>query len=300
VGLNLLITGGSGLMGSNMARLVASQFSVYAAYCSHPVQIPGVRTMYLNIKDRQGTLFAINKIKPELIIHAAALANVDYCEQHPPEAWAINVEGTYNVALAANSVEAKLIYISTDSVFDGERGMYAETDTPHPINTYAKTKLEGEARVQNLAPDSLIIRTSFYGWSVRDERSLAEQIVRDLRAGKSRQGFADIFFSPVYIDNLVEVLIEMYHINMAGIYNVAGSGRCSKYHFGKEIAAEFGLDGSLMQPGSITEADLIAPRPRDLSLDVSKVSREITTPLQGVREGIKRFKEAEAGAKSSR
>jgi len=290
---NIFITGGSGLLGSNIAKLASSQFEVHASYYSHPINIAGCKFVHLDIRDREQTLSLFREIKPRLVVHAAALADVDGCEEYPQEARAINVKGTENVSVATCDIKAKLIYISTDSVFDGERGMYKEEDTPRPVNEYAKNKLEGERIVQRLVPDSIIVRTAFYGWNLRDEHSLAEQIIRDLREGKSRRGFSDVFFSPIFTDNLIEVLIEMYRNSLAGVYHVAGSECCSKYHFSQEVARTFGFDTNLIQPGSITETSLKAPRPRDISLDVSKVSGEIYTRLLEVKEGIELFKELE-------
>ena len=297
---SLLITGGSGLLGSNLARLALSRFEVYATYRSHPAHIPGCEFVCLDIRDKEQTLSVFKKIKPQLVIHAAASAKVDYCEEHHQETWAINVVGTESVVMAASEIKAKLIYISTDSVFDGEHGMYREKDTPYPVNTYARTKLEGERAVQRLAPDSIIARTAFYGWSLREERSLAEWVVSSLREGKDLKMFTDVFFSPIFTSNLAEALIEMYQRSLRGLYHVAGSERCSKYHFGQEIARVFELDSGLIQPGSIIEAGLKAPRPKDISLDVSKASGEIDTQLLDVNEGIKQFKEEEDKIKALR
>ncbi len=280
-------------MGSNIARLTNSQFKVYATYNSYPCEIPGCEFVRLDITDREQVLALLREINPNLVIHAAALTNVDYCEEHPLEAWTINVEGTENVVLASKEVGAKVLYISTDSVFDGKEGMYAEEDAPHPLNIYAKTKLEGEQRVLHWLLDSIIVRTAFYGWSLRGDRSLAEWVVNNLRDGKPLKMFTDIFFSPIFVSNLTEALIEIYHLDLAGVYHVAGRERCSKYHFGQEVARAFEMSGSYIQPCSIKEVGLKAPRPRDVSLGISQVSGKIKTRLLDVREGIERFKEAE-------
>ena len=177
----LLVTGGSGLLGSNIARTAAQDFDVHATYHSRCSQMPKITFVQLDIRDKQQVGSVLKRIEPDLVIHAAALVNVDYCETHPEESWAINVEGTENVALVSKEVDAKMIFISTDSVFDGEKGMYAEEDVPHPLNMYARTKLEGERRVLHCLPDSTIVRTAFYGWSLHNGISLAEWVVGSLR-----------------------------------------------------------------------------------------------------------------------
>lgn len=289
----LLITGGSGLLGSNIARMTAKDFEVCATYNSHPSQIPGCDFAPLDIRDEKQVISVFKRIKPKLVIHAAALVNVDYCEDHPKEAWSINVKGTENVALASKEVGAKLGYISTDSVFDGEKGMYTEEDVPQPLNVYAKTKLEGEITVQRWLPDSIIVRTAFYGWSLHNKLSLAEWVVNELRAGKTLKMFTDVFFSPIFVDNLIEVIVEMYRKGLSGIYHVGGRERCSKYMFGQEIAQAFGLDSNYIQPYAIAEAGLKACRPKDVFLDIDKVSRAVDTRLLSVKEGITWFKDCE-------
>jgi len=289
----ILITGGSGLLGSNIARIAARDFEVYATYSSHPSQIPACHFMPLDIRDRQQVLSLLKNIKPAVVIHTAGLVNVDYCEEHEEEARLINVDGTETITLAAKEIGAKLIFISTDSVFDGEKGMYTEADTPHPLTVYARTKLEAEQRVQKWLPDSIVARTVFYGWSLHSKQNLAEWVVNSLRAGREISMWTDAYFTPMLANNLAEVLLEMSRRNLSGIYHVAGSERCSKYAFGQEVARVFGLDEKLVKPAVISSAELRAHRPRDPSLDTNKISGVVDARLLGIREGIAWFKELE-------
>jgi len=295
----LLITGGSGFLGSNIVRMAAEDFEVFATYNSSLKQMPECRFVPLDIRDKQQVLSTFEEIKPTLVIHTAALADVDYCEGHANEAWMTNVRGTENVALAAKRIGAKMVYISTDSVFDGKKGMYVEEDVPCPLNVYAMTKRGGEERVQHWLPDGIIVRAAFYGWgpSDSDRMSLVEWMISGLRQGKTLKMFTDVFFSPIFIDNLVEAMIELYRKGLGGIYHVGGGERCSKYAFGQEIAQAYGLDKSLIQPSSIAEVGLRAPRPKDISLDITKISEVINTRLLNVKEGITRFKDLEHSAK---
>jgi len=293
----MLITGGSGLLGSNTARIAAEEFEVYATYNSHPSEIEGCQFLPLDIRDKQQVISLLKQIKPAVVIHTAGLVNVDYCEEHEDEARMINMAGTENVALASKETGAKLIFISTDSIFDGNRGMYTEEDIPHPLTVYARTKLEAEKKVQRLLPESIIARTVFYGWNLHSKKSLAEWVVDGLREGKRLRMWTDAFFTPMLANNLAEVLIDMYRHNLSGVYHVAGSERCSKYAFGLEVARAFGLDENLIEPSSIDEADLKAHRPKDPSLDTTRVARAINARLLGVKEGIARFRELEHSVK---
>ena len=245
-------------------------------------------------------LSVFERVKPDLVIHTAGLVNVDYCEEHEDEAWVINVDGTENVAMAAKEVGAKLVYISTDSVFDGKKGMYTEEDVPHPHTVYARTKLAGEERVRHWLPDSIIVRTAFYGWSLHSKKSLAEWVVNSLREGKKLRMWNDAFFTPTLVNNLAEVLLAMYRQCLSGIYHVGGRERCSKYAFGLELARAFGLNGNCIEPSSMDEAGFRAPRPRDPSLDSTRVSRAVNTRLLGIQEGVAWFKELECSPKDDR
>lgn len=287
----ILITGGSGLLGSTLARVAQKNFHVFATYHQHPLNIPGCQFVPLDMTNPARVASTVETINPEIVFHTAALAKVDYCETHSLEAWAANVEGTDNIARAAETTRAKLVYISTDSVFNGEKGMYVEDDLTHPLNVYASTKLEGEKKVSRYAPAAVIVRTAFYGWNIHAGTSFGEWIVTSLREGKTLNMFTDAIFSPILADNLAEVLLELGTSDATGLFHVGGPEKCSKYDFGQEVAAMFGFRRELVQPSTLAEASLTARRAKDLSLDSAKVRRTIQTPILGVREGISRFKE---------
>jgi len=290
----LLITGGSGFLGSNIALMVSRDFEVFAAYNSHPHRLMGCTLLLLDIRDKGQVLSVFKEIKPDLVIHTAALVDVDYCEGHYEEAFAVNVDGARNVALASKGVGAKMVYISSDSVFDGGKGMYAEEDVPCPINIYAKTKIEGEKAAQDLLPDCIVVRTAFYGWHPISSStlSLAEWIVSGLREGRILSMFTDVFFSPIFVNNLVEVLLEMHHSGLNGVYHLGGARRCSKFEFGQEIAKAFGLNKDYIQPSDVAKASLKAPRPRDISLDIGKISQtgNIHMRLFDFEDGVALFR----------
>lgn len=227
----------------------------------------------------------VNAIKPNLIIHTAGLANVDACENNKHDALNINVRGTENIAMSSNNVGAKLVYISTDSVFDGTKGDYIETDATKPLNIYAISKLAGEHRIMHLAPDSIIVRTAFYGLS-RYDSGLAKWILDSILRGKCINMFTDTIFTPIYVDNLTEVIMSMYHNNLNGIYHVGGSEACSKSYFGRVIADAFGFNKNLVRPISIDEAQLVATRPKNTSLNTDKVQVVQDVKLMDVRAGI--------------
>ena len=285
-----LITGGTGLLGGNLARMASSRAEVWATHCDHPVPIPGCESTPLDLRDGDQVAAAVRRICPEVIIHTSALTNVDYCQQHLEEAWAINAVGSGAIASAAAEAGARLVYISTDAVFQGDRGGYREHETARPINHYAASKLAGEVQARRYLPAALVVRTTIYGWNARDKQSLAEWIREGLMQGQTLPLFTDVFFTPILANDLADALFDLIDLKATGIYHVAGSERCSKYAFGKILAEVFGLDPSEIRQVSVAQADLAAPRPRDPSLCVDKAQVALGRPLPDVRQGLMRFK----------
>ncbi len=286
----MFVTGISGLLGSNLAYMASRGFEVYGSYNANPVNISGCTCFKLDITDRNRVLEAIDSIKPDLIIHCAANTNVDYCEMNSANAWNQNVVGSDNIAYASCRNNSFLIYISTDSVFDGANGNYTEEDLPNPVNYYALTKYKGECVLRRYDLDYLIARTNIYGWNFLNKNSFAEWIIKSLQEQNKITLFKDVYFSPIFVNNLAEVLMDLYKKNVCGVYHISGSERCSKLRFG-EIAAElFGLDASYIEPISIDEKDLFALRPKDTSLDISKVTTLTDIKLLNAHEGLSEMK----------
>ena len=227
---------------------------------------------------------------PTWIVHCAALTNVDWCEDHPQETQHVNVSMSRNLAGAAQHVGAHLVYVSTDSVFDGTSGNYSETQTPSPRNAYGQSKLAGEHAVQEAGSDHLIVRTNIYGWNLQDKQSLAEWILHRLEAEEPVPGFFDVHFTPILVNDLSEIVLDMMEHKMQGVYHVVGAQTCSKYEFALQIAEMFGLDKSLISPVSLMESVLRAPRPKNTSLRTEKIRQELSRAMPDISSGLRRFK----------
>ena len=285
----ILITGGSGLLGSNIAKFAASKFEVYATYNKNEVSMEDVHFFQADLTKKE-ELVKIEHIKPDFIIHCAALTNVDYCEDHPDEAYTHNVLASVNIAEISRKIDAYLIYISTDSVFDGEKGDYREDDTPNPINVYGKTKLEAEQRISSIHAHSCIVRTNIYGWNKRNKFSLAEWMLNKLINNEELPALKDIYFSPILVNDFSKILFKLQDKNYTNIIHVAGSESCSKLDFAYRIAEVFGLDNGLIKPISIHKLGLKAPRGENTSLNVSKVEMVLKERLPKVKDGLKKMK----------
>ncbi len=286
----VLVTGASGLVGANLVLAFSGSLRVSAVYHSHPVRTPAVDSHRCDVTDAAAVASLVRHVRPDWIVHAAALANVDECERRPEEARSRNVAATRHVAAAAAASGARMVYLSTDAVFDGLMGWYHEEDAPGPLNEYARTKLGGEEAARTLAPDALIIRTNIYGWNMQPKESLAEWVRGRLIAGTPVDGFTDVYFCPLLVNDLAEMIRRMIQDTLSGVYHVAGSERCSKHGFARRLAEVFGLDPDLVRRASVADSPLVARRPRDTSLSTDKLRRDLGIALPGLDEGLHRFK----------
>jgi dTDP-4-dehydrorhamnose reductase len=215
---------------------------------------------------------------------------VDWCERNHDECLRLNVDVSRNVAEAAKASGAKLVYISTDSVFDGNVGQYRETDPVSPLNVYAKSKLLGERAIAEVLPESLIVRTSIYGWNLQEKLSLSEWMLKQFKTGSRFSGFDDIVFSPILVNELADCLAEMMTLDLHGIFHVGGSEHCSKFEFAEYLADTFGHDPHLVERSKIEFSKLPAVRPRNTSLDIEKLRQALGHGTSRIREGLERFK----------
>jgi dTDP-4-dehydrorhamnose reductase len=286
----ILVTGASGLLGASVILLAREQGrEVVGLYNRHPVQVEGVKSLGADLAEPAEIRRIFLKFKPSIVVHCAAATNVDWCEGHPDEAHRINAKMPAAIAEMAAQSDARLLYVSTDSVFDGERGNYAETDTPSPVNVYAKTKLQGEREVLGQNPEALIARVSLYGWNAQNKESLAEWILKQLTLGNVVPGFSDVHFCPALANDVGETLLALLDQNLTGLYHVVGSERVSKYEFARRVALIFGFDPAKVLPTRLADAKLKARRPQDSSLNTGKICGALGRPMPDVETGLRKF-----------
>jgi len=281
-----LVTGASGLLGLNFALRACAVHQITGVLHQRqlkqtPFSINFVDMMDIAELDR---LFA--RIKPEVVINCAAMANVDQCEQEPDLADLINTQLPGKLAEMCKQYKARLVHISTDAIFDGKKGDYCEQDQPNPLNKYAKTKLAGEEVVAKILPKALIARVNFFGWSLTGRRSLAEWFYNNLKANLTMNGFTDVFFNPLEVLSLVDILIKMVEKGLNGTYHIASPDGMSKYDFGIHIARQFGFNENLIQPYSWQAAELQASRSPNTSLNIKKLQNDLGDTIPALRENI--------------
>ena len=289
-----LVIGASGQVGEHLiSGLSARGRDVVSTGFLHA----GPSRISLDLRDGQAVAGLFGRVAPRVVYLSAALTNVDYCELHPDESYAVNVEGAATVVREANRAGAAVVFFSTDYIFDGASGPYRETDPARPVCVYGLHKLLAEHYVAAHAARRLIVRTTgVYGWESQG-KNFVVRLIDALRAGRPLKAPADQTGTPTYAPCLADAVLELVDRGASGVFHVAGSEAASRYEFARAAARAFGLDESLIQPVSTPELAQAAPRPLSGGLDISKAQALLQTELIGYREGLRRM--AEEGRPSS-
>lgn len=285
----LLITGASGLLGLNTVLEAEQQFEVIGLSRSRNIQTSRFEWLTADLTTPGAVESIITQGQPDWIIHCAALTNLDVCESQPELAQRLNAEVPGEIAKAARRAGARMVHISTDAVFDGSKGRYSEKDSPKPLGVYARTKLAGERAVIEANPDCIIARVNMFGWSPSGHRSLAEFFFNNLSKDNPVNGFTDVFFSPLLVNHLAQILLRMLAEELNGLYHVFSSDAISKYHFGLAVAERFGLDGGLISPISVEDSGLKASRSPNLSMETGKLSSALGEQPPSIMAGVGAF-----------
>ena len=290
--MRIAITGGTGLLGTALAHSLATSHEGFLLSDASTVEHEGCANVTADVRDGHGLKRALDPIKPDALIHTAALTRVDYCEDHAEEATELNVVGTANAAGYAAAEGARLVHISTDFVFDGTKpgGMYVEEDPVHVESVYARTKLEAEGEVRKAGSDHAILRTTSYGWNVRGKINYAMAFCDSFSSGKPVNAFTNQISTPMLANDLADA-IGMLLLNWTpGLLHAGCATRASRAQFALELADVFGFDKSLVRPTELKDGMLPAKRPTDASLDSTKFWNAIGASAPTLREGIERFK----------
>jgi len=280
--MKFLVTGSAGLVGSQVVKdLFLQNHEVYSCYNeSKPEHGTSVKTDLINQNDIEDT---INKIKPDSIIHLAAMTNVDQCETQQDLAMKINANATRFMARQAAKQNAFFVYVSTDYVFDGKNGMKKEDDTPNPLGFYGKSKLAGEIALNHFVSSYAIVRTSTPFGLHKIKKSFPIWVKEKLESKKEIPVLVDQFTSPTYVPNLSKMLIEVATRQIAGVIHLAGATRISRYNLAELFADKLSLDKKLLIPTKIDEMSWKAQRPKDSSLNVSLATEILNEKPQTIQ-----------------
>ena len=289
--MRVLIIGASGFIGRYVSSRLADAagHTVVSTYHSRPPDGDGASWYRVEITDgaQLDTLFA--EAQPQLVVHLAAIADVGTAERNPEVAAAVNTTATETTARLCQRHDARLVFVSTEYVFDGSNGPYCENDAPSPNTRYGRTKFDAEQAVATLVSDWSILRTSIvYGWPAPGRRNFVTWLVERIRNGEACPAPTNVHRSPVYVEHLVDGIERLVEVEDTGIHHVAGSDWVTMYDFAVAVAEKFGLDTSLVIP-------VADPMDDRLGLDCARTMAGLGLPHPGLAEGLAAMRAAASG-----
>ncbi|MFN6487351.1 MULTISPECIES: NAD(P)-dependent oxidoreductase [unclassified Nostoc] len=281
----LLITGASGFLGWHLCQLAKQEWEIYGTYLSHPLEIPGIKMLKIDLTAFQELQRIFNDVKPTAVIHTAAHSQPNFCQTHPEESHAINVTASCNIAglCADNSIPCA--FTSTDLVFDGLNAPYRETDAVCPVNLYGEQKAIAEADMLERYPMTAVCRMPLmFGAATPTANSFIQPFIETLQAEKQLSLFIDEFRTPVSGTTAAKgLLLALEKVN--GIIHLGGKERISRYDFGQILVEVFQLPSTGLKSCRQKDVKMAAPRPADVSLDSCKAFALGYQPLS-VREEL--------------
>lgn len=264
----LLLTGASGFLGYHLLR-VAGDWEVYGIAFSKPVQYANSITLVSDLTNyiELGNLF--DDISPDAVIHTAAVSNANFCEQNKEWSYALNVEATKNIVGICSDFQIPFVFTSTDLVFDGKKGMYCESDEKNPLNTYGEQKALAEDKVLSIYPAATVLRLPLmFGEPRASTANYLQKFIGELQNNQPVPLFSDEYRSIAGARSIAQGIFTL--MKHSGTIHIAGNEKLSRYSFGIKAAEVLGLNTALIHACSQKDVKMAAPRPADVSLDISK------------------------------
>lgn len=277
--MKILVTGVSSLAGHKVALKAAEMgFEVVGVYNRNRVDFGDlpIKLLSVDLSNPVAAQSLVFREAPDLVFHAAAYGDVDGCERDKQYAWMVNVEATRNIARACEVLGIPLVYLSTDYVFDGERGNYSEDDPPCPTSYYGLTKLLAEELARSICSRCVVVRTSSLYGVGPGRKNFAVFVLEKLSRGESVRALVDQYTSPTLDLLLAEAVLELVERRYLGLIHVAGE-RMSRYEFALKVAEALNLPREKISTARMEEFSWLAKRPTDSSLDTSKARRLLKT-----------------------
>jgi dTDP-4-dehydrorhamnose reductase len=296
--LRLLVVGASGQLGAILASLARREgHEVYGTYKSRPLADGQDGSSYqLDKTSRNRVEELIHDLGPQVVVDTGALHNVDYCEGHPDEAMAVNRDGTRYLADSCRGAGAKLIFVSTDYVFDGSGAPYPEQSEPAPLNAYGRSKLEGERVTLSSGAANVVVRSSVvYSWvrpsgtqqsSSGKTLNFGGWLISQLSSRHELRVVDDQMSSPTLADDLAGAILSISTTSSAGIFHTAGATPLSRYDFSVRVAKRMGFDHDLIRPIKSAELKQLARRPINSTLLSNRITNEVGYRMMPIDEAL--------------
>jgi len=287
--MRALVIGASGQMGAALLRVLRARGHEAVGTWAHEAS-PGL--VPLDFTDSAATERLVTDTRPDWVICPAALSHVDYCEEHPDEAFAANLHGPLAAAQAAARVGAGFVYYSSDYVFDGVDGPYAEDARPRPLGVYGQSKAEGEQAVLGALERALVVRTSVVYGPERQEKNSAYQLIRTCRSGKGFRPAVDQRASPSYNPDVAAATVECCERELRGTWHLAGADVLDRMAYARLVCRVFELDANCLTAATTAQLGQKAARPLNGGLRIDKAQAQLRTPLRGVEAGLRAMRAA--------
>ena len=284
---NLLVIGGSGLVGSTIIKAAQKNHEIHFTYNKNKCEFYNIGSTYVDLITNRNVITAlIETLKPDITINTVAYSSVDYCETDHSATDILHVDITKDIALSCNKVQSKLIYISTDAVFEGQLNKkYTEDDVPLPVNYYGKSKLNAEKLVLGISPNNVVLRSAvIYGWDLRSK--FTSWIIDTLSKNNMVDPFVDQYNTPTLVDDLANSILKIIELDISGLYHATGKTCINRYDFAVKLAKRFSLNKDLIKPVTAKEKKQIAPRPISTCLDSKKLESLLSYNFMNIDEGI--------------
>ena len=292
--MRVAVFGANGLLGQKLISEINSSYKIIAFGRDKYSSISSNEIDYhqLDITDSEEVNEAIKREKPGVIVNAAAYTNVDGCEENKEECWKVNVEGVENLAKASRKINAKLIHISSDYVFDGIDGPYSEEDKPAPTTYYGKAKLASENVIIGSKAKYAIIRTNvLYGHAYPAKASFVRWVINELSNGNKIRVVNDQYNNPTLANDLAACILRIIQLDAEGMFNYAGSDYLSRFEFAENISEKFNYSTELIFPISTEELGQLADRPKKGGLRTEKARDTLGLKILGIDHGLEVMKQ---------
>ena len=283
----VLVTGSNGMLGKDLVKTLKknSNYEIFGINRTFDFDLTDLSSFKIDITNLIELQDTLNLIDPDIIVHCAAMIDVDACEKHREYAKAINIKST-EILASFKPNNTKFVFISTDSVFDGQEGFYGENDKKTPLNYYAETKSNAEEVIKKKdKSNSIIIRTNIYGFHKSKGKSLVEWALKELLNNNKILGFNDVYFNPLYTKQLARVIIDLIENNYSGTIHLCSENSVSKYDFLKKIALKFNINTDLIESVSVDDKNFRAIRPKNTTLS-NKIFKNLFRYSLTIDDGI--------------
>lgn len=288
--MKILLVGAASLLGKKIWETVPKKFQIVPTFYHHAKTVDGIE---LDITQKKDVDKLVNKTRPQIIIHTSSLGDVDFCEMHQKKAWQVNVEGTKNLVSAAKNIQSRLIFFSSNAIFDGVSPPYDESSYTHPLNFYGKTKVVAEKIVHKFFPQAIIFRlTTMYGWNNPGERkNPATWLIDRLQKNLPTPIVTDVYNNHLWVGQAAKAVWQVINLKKWGeLFHIAGKNCMNRYDFAINLSRVFKLDEKLLRPVTSDYFLNLTPRAHNTCFRVQKMERELKIIPVSLIDGLNLMK----------